>query len=394
MPAEDATVTCPDCGSEFDIADRLRAHIEAEVRVEIGASIRAEMEEKLESRVSEERKELEQEKSELEGKVKEQRDALKDLRRSKIELEDLKENQKIGLEEAKAEAFRQAKRELNREHDERLNQRLKEETADKDLRIGKLELQLERQNSKIKDLEEQSNSSHGELEGEVLELAVEETLRNLFPRDGINEVKRGAYGADVEHAVPTSSGATAGKIIWECKKHKRWNDGWVTTIRKNAIEYGADTMVIVTSTMPDGFESFGMMDDVFVCRYHEVEVVSALLRHAILRASGERAREQHMMTIQERVLGYVSGPEFAMVMRGVMQAYEVFEDDLRKEEQYMKTRWKARRGYLRNVIDSVTSMMGRLEHLGAGDFEVMHEIDNDRPSEFEFLVMGMVEEEE
>ena len=56
MPAEDATVTCPDCGSEFDIADRLRAHIEAEVRVEIGTSIRAEMEEKLESRVSEERK--------------------------------------------------------------------------------------------------------------------------------------------------------------------------------------------------------------------------------------------------------------------------------------------------------------------------------------------------
>ncbi len=37
-------------------------------------------------------------------------------------------------------------------------------------------------------------------------------------------------------------------------------------------------------------------------------------------------------------------------------------------------------------------MRGRLEHLGAGDFEVMHEIDNGRPSEF--LIMGVVEEEE
>jgi hypothetical protein len=99
-----------------------------------------------------------------------------------------------------------------------------------------------------------------------------------------------------------------------------------------------------------------------------------------------------MMTIQQSVLAYVSGPEFAMVMRGIMEAYEDFEDDLRKEEQYMKRRWTARRRYLRTIIDSVSSMMGRLDHLGAGEFEVMNEIDDGMPSEF--LVMGVVEEEE
>ena len=392
MPAHDTAVTCPDCGSEFDIADRLRSHIESEVRAELRDSIRSEIEEQYESKLALQQSDLKQEKTELEDKVKEQRDALKSLRKSKLELDDMKENQKIALEEAKAQALREAKTQMNDEFDEKVNRKLKEETADKDLRIGKLELQLERQNSKIKELEEQSNSTHGELEGEVLELAVEAILRNLFPRDGINEVKRGAYGADVEHAVPSSSGSTAGKIIWECKKHKRWNEGWIPTIRKNAIEYGADTMVIVTTKMPDGMENFGVVDDVFVCRYHEVAVVAELLRHAILRASDERVREKHMMSIQERVLAYVSGPEFAMVMRGIMSAYEDFEDDLRKEEQYMKRRWSARRGYLRSIIDSVTSMMGRLDHLGAGDFEVMNEIEDDRPSEF--LVMGVVEEEE
>lgn len=392
MPAEDATVTCPDCGSEFDVADRLRSHIESEVRAELRDSIKAEMEDQYESRLAEGQKDLEQEKLELEDKVKEQRDIMKDLRKSKIELDDLKENQKIALEEAEADALRKAKRQFNRELDEKINERLKEETADKDLKIGKLELQLERQNSKIKDLEEHRNASHGELEGEVLELAVEESLRNLFPRDGINEVKRGAYGADVEHAVPSSSGATAGKIIWECKKHKRWNEEWVATVRKNAIEYGADTMVIVTTKMPEGMDNFGVVGDVFVCRYHEVAVVAQLLRHAIIRASNERVREKHMMTIQQSVLAYVSGPEFAMVMRGIMEAYEDFEDDLRKEEQYMKRRWTARRRYLRTIIDSVSSMMGRLDHLGAGEFEVMNEIDDGMPSEF--LVMGVVEEEE
>ncbi len=71
-----------------------------------------------------------------------------------------------------------------------------------------------------------------------------------------------------------------------------------------------------------------------------------------------------------------------MVMQGVMQAYEAFEDDLRKEEQYMKTRWRARRGYLRDVIESVTSMLGRLEHLGAGDFDVVDALGIDQPRAF------------
>jgi hypothetical protein len=468
MSNQEASVTCPHCDKQFNVADRLRAHIEAEVRndihekaekaaAEFKKTLEKELKSKLDSHrldskreqailekrlskqakdltglretkleltelkgtidvevkearakaVTEARKKFEdeieglvdkrvEEESEkqkvLEQQITQQRKELNGLRKHKIELADLKETREIELEEAKAEAARQAKRQLNQELDERINERLKEETSDKELKIGKLELQLQRQNTKIQELEEQRTASHGELEGEVLELAVEDTLRNLFPRDGVNEVKRGAYGADIEHSVPSPSGTVAGKILWECKKHKRWNDGWVATIRKNAIEYGADTMVIVTSTMPDGMESFGMVDDVFVCRYHEVSVVSALLRYAVLRASGERAREQHMMTTQERVLEYVSGPEFAMVMKGVMQAYEEFEDDLRKEEQYMKTRWKARRGYLRNVIDSVTSMMGRLEHLGAGDFEVMDEIDGSAPSGF--LVVEIIEEEE
>jgi hypothetical protein len=74
-----------------------------------------------------------------------------------------------------------------------------------------------------------------------------------------------------------------------------------------------------------------------------------------------------------------------------MQAYQAFEDDMRKEERYMKTRWKARRGYLRDIIDSITSMMGRFEQLGAGDFEVMDELGEGTPPEFRLPAMVEVE---
>ena len=163
------------------------------------------------------------------------------------------------------------------------------------------------------------------------------------------------------------------------KKHKKWNDDWIGTIRKNAADSNSDTMVIVTTAMPDRMENFGRYEDVFVCQYHELPVVAELLRFAVIKADGERIREEHMLSIQERVVEYVSGPEFANIMRMVMKAYQDFDDDLRREEQYMRKRWKARRGYLKNVIDSIMNMAGRLEQLGAGDYEVMMEIGGDQP---------------
>ena len=384
-------VTCDVCGNEIDVGERMRTHVEHQVRRELSVSIRTEIEADVEARIAVEREDEVKEIAALAARNRKQREELVTLRESEIELKDLKADQEIQLKEARAEAAREAKRELNREFEEKISERVKEETGDKELAIGKLNLQLERQNSKIAELEAQRTDSHGELEGEVLELAVEDTLSNLYPRDTITEVKKGNYGADILQTILGDRGNAAGKILYECKKHKVWNDAWVTKLRQDAINANADTMVIVSSVMPEGIDTFGRIDDIWVCKYHEVPLVSALLRHAVIKISQEKVREEHMMSIQERVLEYVSGPEFAMVMRGVMQAYQAFEDDMRKEERYMKTRWKARRGYLRDIIDSITSMMGRFEQLGAGDFEVMNELGEGAPPEFRLPAMVEVE---
>ena len=398
---EDA-VTCPDCGAEFDIADRLRSHIELNVRKEI----KQHYEDKYDNDLAVHNAELENQRNQLndlrqtkidydnlkseqevainEAKAQGARDyqeemasELSTLRQTKIDHDNLVLAQEIAIKEAKAQGAREATKLANQELEEKISVRVKEENASKDLEIGRLELEKERQNEIIKRLQDQSKS--GELEGEVLELAVENQLQNLHPRDNIKEVKRGNYGADVEQSVLTNTGSVAGKILWECKKHKKWQNSWLNTIRKNALEFNADTMVIVTTTMPKGMETFGKIDDVFICKYSEVPVVSQLLNHAVLKAHRENQRGEHMMSIHERVSEYISGPEFAMVMRVVIKAYEDFEDDLRKEEQYMKTRWKARRGYLSEVIDSITSLAGKLEYLGAGHFEVMQEIGSQVP---------------
>jgi len=394
MTQSESEVTCDVCQNVIDVGESMRRDVEHQVRRELAVTLRDEIEADVEARIAVEREDEVKEMAALAARNRKQREELVTLRESEIELEDLKADQEIQLKEARAEAAREAKRELNRELEEKISERVKEETGDKELAIEKLNLQLERQNSKIAELEAQRTDSHGELEGEVLEKSVEETLRNTFPRDTIKEVKKGNYGADILQIIPNERGNAAGKILYECKKHKVWNDAWIPKLRQDAINANADTMVIVSSVLPEGFDTFGRIDDIWVCKYHEVPLVSALLRHAVIKISQEKIREDHMMSIQERVLEYVSGPEFAMVMRGVMQAYEAFEEDIRKEERYMKTRWKARRGFLRDIIDSITSMMGRFEQLGAGDFEVMDELGEGTPPEFRLPAMVEVEKVE
>ena len=398
---EDA-VTCPDCGAEFDIADRLRSHIESSIRIEMAQKYEEEREndlaihnaeiEKQRAQINDLRKakidfdnllaeqDIAIQEAKAQGaidKAKEMSSELAILRQTKIDHDNLLAEQDIAIQEAKAQGAREAMKLANQGLEEKVSQRAKEITSEKDLEISRLELEATRKNEIIERLQQQSKS--GELEGEVLELAVENQLRNLHPRDNIKEVKRGNYGADIEQSVLTNTGSIAGKILWECKKHKKWQNSWLNTIRKNALEFNADTMVIVTTTMPKGMETFGKIDDVFICKYSEVSVVSQLLNHAVLKAHRDNQRGEHMMSIHERVSEYISGPEFAMVMRVVIKAYEDFEDDLRKEEQYMKTRWKSRRIYLSEVIDSLSSLAGKLEYLGAGHFEVMQEIGSQVP---------------
>ena len=97
----------------------------------------------------------------------------------------------------------------------------------KKLRLKKLQLSLERQAKKIKDLQDAASRPHSELQGESLEKAVLEILSNLYLLDTFKEISKGVYGADIEQFVRTNHGSTAGKILYECKFAKNWKDEWI-----------------------------------------------------------------------------------------------------------------------------------------------------------------------
>ena len=78
---EDA-VTCPDCGAEFDIADRLRSHIESSVRIEMAQKYEEDRENDLAIHNAE---------------IEKQRAQINDLRKAKIDFDNLLAEQDLSL---------------------------------------------------------------------------------------------------------------------------------------------------------------------------------------------------------------------------------------------------------------------------------------------------------
>src|ERR1700730_1730615 len=85
-----------------------------------------------------------------------------------------------------------------------------------------------------------------QMQGEVLELAIEESLRRAFPLDTIEEVKKGQRGGDVLQHVVTRTGQAAGTILWETKRAKDWSLQWIPKLKEDMRACGAVVGILVT----------------------------------------------------------------------------------------------------------------------------------------------------
>lgn len=72
----------------------------------------------------------------------------------------------------------------------------------------------------IEVLKQKSEQGSQQIQGEVLELDLEEILRREFPLDDIKPVPKGMPGSDIVHVV-RDGGSDCGTIIWELKRHQK-----------------------------------------------------------------------------------------------------------------------------------------------------------------------------
>jgi hypothetical protein len=365
-------IKCPKCGHQFAVTEAMTQQIANEYREKYKTAA-ADLQAKYEQQLEAERKSVEQ-------KVKERLDAEKARAREDVALEmkDLQsqlEEKSRKLDEAHTLELEMRKKQ--RELDERqktlelemerklATQRDEIELAvrkiadeEHDLKLKEKEKQLEDARKQVEDMKRKLEQGSQQLQGEILELELEEKLRTNFPDDKIEPVAKGVRGGDVMQRISTTGDPCT--ILWETKRTKNWTDTWIPKLKGDLRDCKADMAVLVTSVLPKDVTSFGLKDGVWVTDYASAIGLGAVLRETLLRISMAQIMSEGVNFKAEQVYKYVTGPEFRQRVEALVDAFKQMQDDLNSEMRAISRLWTKRQTQIEIMQTSTLSIHGKL----------------------------------
>lgn len=401
LPA-DATVSCPQCRAEFPLAEGIAGHViesyadaaeaerrrlAGELREEAAAEARRSLAREHDRALAALREELAVSRAETEER--ERRFAERLEREKARAAEEAREGSErlaadLAARDAQLAEMRARETDLHRRQREledraralelETERRLAEErgriaaTAESQaaerwqLRQRELEKKLEDAQKANDDLARKLQQGSSQLHGETLELELERLLAEAFPHDRIEEVKKGQRGADVLQEVRLPSGTSCGRIVWEAKNAANWAKAWVDKLKEDQQASQADLAVLVaTARPPELAESFGPHEGVWVVPPGLALPLARALRQTLVEAQRHRVvaagRDDHAAAL----LDYLTSPQFANRLRGVVEAFQALRADLQRERDAMERLWKRRETQLERVVKNLMGMSGEIE---------------------------------
>ena len=426
-------INCPNCGTEIDISQSLYVKLEQKAKQELQkevsehrskykeamdtlkskedaikeqeAKFAKELQKATETKVEEQLK-IERRKVEAELKAKiisereeemkllteelnKKSEQVKELNASKAMIEKLKREKNEVESKAKADAqialskqLTEEKEKLAKQADELKVQALKEIRETNELELKAKDEQIAQMAKSIEDAKRKAEQGSMQIQGEALELAIESWLSSQFPFDTVDEVKKGAFGADCVQTIHTRELQNCGVICYESKNTKSWSDGWITKLKQDMLKVNADLGVLVTSVLPSGMERMGFVDGIWVCSLDEFKGSVSLLRESLIRVHKTAQREENKSDKMTLLYNYMTGNEFSMQMKAIVDGFMKMQEELDKEKRSLMASWKRREKTIDGVLMNTTEMYGALQGI-AGSSAIVHIDALELPEELE-----------
>ena len=397
-------IKCPNCATVFDVENVLSADVEQKLKQRYEKQLqeslsqinndKKKLEEEQKSFEEKKRKEnelfqqrLQQEKLKLESDIQQQlrktitadyenqlrllqqsaqenEEKLKQARQKEFEF--LKKEQEIKNKEQELEIILQKK--LLEERNVLMQQIRKEEESrnslketEYQLKLKELEKQLEDQRKLADEMKRKAEQGSMQLQGEVQELLLEEMLRDYFPYDSIGEVGKGVEGADCIQIVRNHLGTDCGKIIFESKRTKTFNSGWIEKLKTDMRNKQADVAILVTQVYPKDMSCFGEKEGVWICSFSEVIALTTAMRHTIMRIAETKRSEENKGEKMQMLYSYLTGTEFRQQIETIVEGFLSMKNSISKERIQMEKLWKEREKQLEKVLLSTSGLYGSIK---------------------------------
>ncbi|MEO7774273.1 MAG: DUF2130 domain-containing protein [Steroidobacteraceae bacterium] len=237
--------------------------------------------------------------------------------------------------------------------------------------------------SQLVEAQRKADQGSQQLQGEVLELAIEESLRRAFPLDAIEEVRKGQRGGDVLHRVVTRAGQEAGIILWETKRAKEWSPQWIPKLKENMRACGAVVGIVVTTpgVFPRGVQAstlFCAHEEVWVTQVTTAVGVAEALRTGLMDVHRQRAMAAGKGEKMEALYDYLTSAQFANRMRAVFEMFERMREELETERNVTQQRWARREKHLQTAKTQLLGLGGEIQGLAQQELPML-EMQPDEP---------------
>ncbi len=315
---------------------------------------RASMEKRLSSKIKEEQEER---LSLLEEELKEKSEQVKDLNRQKAEIERLKREKDELREVIEAETQKRISETLQSEKEK--IKHIEEEKSE--FKIKELQKQLEDQRKLTEEMKRKQEQGSMQLQGEVQEMAIEEWLMAQFPMDSIEEIKKGARGADCLQIVNTHNRQQCGRIYYESKRTKDFHATWIPKFKADMLDKSADIGVLVSEARPPGMERLGMIEGVYVCSFAEFKALCIVLRQSLIQISDAVSSQENKGDKMIMLYDFLTSNSFRMQIEAIVEGFSAMKSALDNERRAMHRIWKEREKQIEKVICNTSEMYGSIK---------------------------------
>ncbi len=408
-------ITCPNCNHQFDVEDVLAADIEKKYKSQYQQQIQEETGklaaertklQALEQEFEEKRKKeneifterLANAKEKIEKENKEQQEKLQEelkasLKKSinadyeqqmsalKETMADNEEKLKLARKESvdflkQKEALKQKEeelelvlqRKLSEERQELKAQIQKQEEEKNTLKEQEFKLKLQEERTKsesqlklIEELKKKAEQGSMQLQGEAQELLLEKELRENFPFDSIEEVGKGVTGADCIQVVRNHLGMTCGKIIYESKRAKNWNNDWVEKLKTDMRDKNCDVAILVTEVFPRDMIKFGEQQGIWICGFVDAMSVAKIIRSGIMNVYDAQQSQVGRADKMHLLYEYMTGVEFRGQVEAIVEGFSAMKQGIDKERMQMQKIWKEREKQLEKVMMNTVGLYGSVK---------------------------------
>ncbi len=343
------SVKCPHCGEQVELSEAIVHELQAQVRDEEAKKLKAEFEE-----------EKAKEKLENEKKLREEFEEVN--KKNALEIEEMKRKEKFLAEklveekEEREKAEEKIKREAIKNAEEAQVLKLKEKDIQMD-QIKRLAEDLRRANEDLKKKLEQGSQ---QLQGEALELNLEEKLKETFPNDEFVPIPKGVEGGDIWQKIKFQ-GKVVGSIIWETKRTKSWSKGWLTKLKEDAGKVSATEAIIVSQVLPENSNSFDRIDGVWITTYEHALSICRFVRFLITNVNTAKSSANHTEEEWGRIRDYMMSDNFKHRMQSHFDNVNALRTSLQAEQRATTLRWKKQEDIIKKLDMNTANFYGELK---------------------------------